>query len=423
MPPRASRNVGGVLAYAPGPMSGRTHNVEDAPRALARVAAIVDRPARVAVVGLLVAIAIVTILGVARGTGISGFVHAAPPYSDPAKAPDSLNVLPIGNGFDGQFFYRIAVAPYSKAKTVAGVTFDLPTLRQQRIAYPLLASAVSLGGRDRVPIALILVNLGAVFALGWLGAKLAMDSGRIPAWGLLLALYPGFVYSLGFDTSEIVAALFMVSAMLALRRERTALAILAATAAVLTRETTLILPLALVFAGAWPWWRTSDRTDRRTALTVGLSAIGVFVAWELFLRWSWGSFALTDSGNHNVDFPFSGLANQVDRFLPPTSRAAGLRDLSLVFLVGLIVVTALALAKSSARRHEKVAFVLAAALLPLLSGVIWIGATSFMRASTEVYVFSIVVLMSSRMRIGRPVGWATAAVVGASIASEVVKAG
>jgi hypothetical protein len=404
-------------------MSGRTQNVDEARGAAARVQALVDRPARVAVIGLLVAIAIFATLALARGTGISGFVHAAPPYTSAKDAPDSLNVLREGNGFDGQFFYRVAVAPYSKAKTVAGVTFDLPTLRQQRIVYPLLASAVSLGGRDRVPLALILVNLGAIFALGWIGAKLAIDAGRIPAWGLLLALYPGFVYSLGFDTSEIVAAMFLTAALLALRRERIVPAVAAATAAVLTRETTLILPMALVFAGAWPWWRGPDRTDRRAALTVGLVPIGVFVAWELFLRWSWGTFALTDSGNHNVGFPFSGLADQVDRFLPPTSRAAGLRDLSLLFLVGLVVVTATALVSSSARRHEKIGFVLAAALLPFLSGVIWIGATSFMRASTEVYVFSIVVLMSSRIRLGRIVGWATAAVVGASIASEVVKAG
>jgi hypothetical protein len=302
------------------------------------------------------------------------------------------------------------------------VTFDLPTLREQRIGYPLLASAVSLGGRDRVPLALILVNLGALFALGWVGAKLALDSGRMPAWGLLLALYPGFVYSLGFDTSEIVAATFLACALLAIRRERTVPAILAATAAVLTRETTLILPIALVFAGAWPWWHSPDRTDRRTALTVGLPAIGVFVAWEVFLRWSWGTFALTDSGNHNVGFPLSGLVDQIDRFLPPTSRSAGLRDVSLAFLILMIVITATALAKSSARRHEKVGFLLAAAVLPFLSEVIWIGATSFMRASTEVYVFSIVVLMSSRIRVGRLVGWATAAVVSATLLAEVVKA-
>jgi hypothetical protein len=201
------------------------------------------------------------------------------------------------------------------------------------------------------------------------------------------------------------------------------LAAAAATAAVLTRETTLVLPMALVFAGAWPWWHRPDRTDRRTALTVGLVPIGVFVVWEILLRWSWGTFALTDSGNHNVGFPFSGIVNQVDRFLPPTSRAAGLRDLSVLFLVGLVVVTASTLTKSTARRHEMIGFVLAAALLPFLSGVIWIGATSFMRASTEMYVFAIVVLMSSRIRVGSLVGWATAVVMGASIASEVVKAG
>ena len=56
---------------------------------------------------------------------------------------------------------------------------------------------------------------------------------------------------------------------------------------------------------------------------------------------------------------------------------------------------------TSVLRVRLIASILVAALLPFLSGVIWIGATSFMRASTEVYVFSIVVLMSSRIRIGR----------------------
>ncbi len=310
------------MAYAPGPMSGRTHNVEDAPRALARVQALVDRPVRVAALGLVIAIGIVLTLGFARGTGISGFVHAAPPYTDPADAPDSLNVLPPGHGFDGQFFYRVAVAPYSKADQVAGVTFDLPTLRQQRIGYPLLASAVSLGGRDRVPFALIVVNLGALFALGWLGAKLALDSGRIPAWGLLVAAYPGFVYSLGFDTSEIVTATFLIATLLAIRRERTGLAILAVAAAVLTRETALILPMALVFAGAWPWWRVPDRTDRRIALTVGLAGIGVFVSWELWLRWSWGSFALDRLGQSQRRLP-AVRSGGSDRPVPPTDQPGG----------------------------------------------------------------------------------------------------
>lgn len=385
--------------------------------------ALVDRPLRVAIVGLVVAVVIVTALGLARDRGISGFVHAAPPYSDPARAPASLQVLPTGHGFDGQFFYRIAVSPFSKADQVAGVTFDIPTIRQQRIGYPLLARVVSLGGRDRVPLALVLVNLAAVFALGWLGAKLALDSGRAAAWGLLLPLYPGFVYSLGFDLSEIVAATFMVGALLAIRRGRTGWAIAAATAAVLTRETTLILPIALVISGAWPWWRRSDATDRRTALTVGLTPILVFAAWELLLRWSWGTFALTDSGGKNVGLPFAGLVDEIGKFLPPSSRGAVLRDLSFALLVLVVVLAAIGLAKSSSRRHEKVAFVLAALVLPFLTGVIWVGATSFMRASTETYMLSMVVVMSARIRVGRLAGWATAAVLGATVASEVVKAG
>jgi hypothetical protein len=383
---------------------------------------ILDRPIRVGLVSALLALVIVAVLAVAWGNGVSGFVHAAPPRTDRALAPSGLKVLPADHGFDGQFYYRLAISPFSTAKRVAGVTFDIPTLRQSRIGYPLLARVTSLGNRDAVPFALLAVNVVAMFLLGFLGARIALDSGRVAAWGLLFALYPGFVYSLGFDLGEIVAAVFVLATLIAVRRGRIGLAIVAAVAAVLTRETTAVVPLGFLVAGAWPWWRHPAVTDRRAALAVGITPLVVLAGWQLWLRETWGSLPLTDSGDKNVKLPFAGWIDQIDKFVPPTSRADLYRDLLLGFLFVVLIGAAIAFTASTARRHEKIALVFAVLLLPLLSGAVWGGATSFMRASTEAYLLAVVVMLPARIAAERLVLTATVATLGVTVASEVVKA-
>ena len=160
-------------------------------------------------------------------------------------------------------------------------------------------------------------------------------------------------------------------------------------------------------------------------LAVGLAPIAVFSAWELWLRWSWGSFPLTDSGDKNVGLPVRGAGGRAGP-VPAARRAARRCSAisSLAFLVLVLVAGAIALATSTARRQEKVAFVLAVLLIPLFAGVIWTGATSFMRASTEAYVLAIV--DPARAPAPRRSGSsrsATVATLGVTVASEVVKAG
>jgi hypothetical protein len=382
---------------------------------------LLGRPWHVAVAAGVVAIVIVAVLIAANGHGVSGLVHAAPPWTDPARVPSSLAVRAPGHGFDGQFFYRVAISPFSEARRVAGVTFDLPALREQRITYPLLTRLVSGGNRDAVPYGLVAVNVAAMAALGWLGACLARTTGRSAAWGLLFPLFPGFVYSLGFDLAEVVAATFVLGGLVALRTDRAWLAVISLTLAAFTRETTLVVPLGLAIAGAWPRWRSPDPTERRVAVTVGLVPLVLFGAWQLWLRSQWGTFAVFDSGGENVRVPFAGLVGELGRFVP-TGSGALLRDLSFVFLVLIVVTGLLALPQSAARHHEQVAFVLAVLLLPLLGDAIWRGATTFTRASTEVYTIGMVILLSARRPALRIVTAATMATLFATVVAEVVKA-
>ncbi len=73
-------------------------------------------------------------------------------------------------GFDGQFYYFIALDPGRAAPYI-----DDPSYRFQRIAYPMAARAIVLGQRSLVPDGLVAANLvaivlGVLAVAGWYAA-------------------------------------------------------------------------------------------------------------------------------------------------------------------------------------------------------------------------------------------------------------
>ena len=65
----------------------------------------------------------------------SGFVTAGDRFVDGSQTPTTIRVLTDSGGYDGQFYYRLAVDPFTSGMTDHGVTFDYPSWRQQRIVY------------------------------------------------------------------------------------------------------------------------------------------------------------------------------------------------------------------------------------------------------------------------------------------------
>ena len=146
-----------------------------------RIAA-TDRPAFTALVAGVLAVLVIAALLIRDHGDASRIVHAGPPWTNEATAPSSLTVVPADKAYDGQFFYRIGVSPFSTAREVSGVTFDLPALRNARWLSGALAWVLSGGQRDAVPWTLLLINLVAAIALGAVGGALARSSGRHAAW-------------------------------------------------------------------------------------------------------------------------------------------------------------------------------------------------------------------------------------------------
>lgn len=113
----------------------------------------------------------------------SSFVVAGDTFCNPAQVPASLTVLPQSDGYDGQFYYRLALNPVTSTPTASGVTLDAPAYRHQRILYSTLAFVLSLGRTDLVPMMMVVINCISLCVLAALGAIYAQRFGQSAWWG------------------------------------------------------------------------------------------------------------------------------------------------------------------------------------------------------------------------------------------------
>jgi len=209
------------------------------------IAALPDHPAFPAAIAVGSAICFVFLrLELFAHGDVTRFIDAGRSFVNPARAPGNLKIVP-GSGYDGEFYYRLALDPANLHRTAFGITFDNAS-RVQRIAYSAIAWLVSGGGRvTAVPWALVTVNVLGLGAIAWLGGVIARDAKRPAVYGLLVAGYFGFLFTLGRDLTEITAATFLLAGIVALRRERPVLAGFLLAAAALSRETALAFSIAV----------------------------------------------------------------------------------------------------------------------------------------------------------------------------------
>lgn len=379
-----------------------------------------------AVASLLLALVFVVALLVRAEGDPSLLVHAGPPWTDADGARGSLTVQDEDEAFDGQFFYRLGVDPVATDETVAGVTYDLPSLRNARWGYGALAWVASAGDPDLVPWALIGVNLAAAFAVGAAGGGLARSSGRHACWGLTFGLWPGFAYSLSLDTSELVAGAFVLGGLLAARHQRWTLGVFALTAAVLTRDTTAVVPFGFAAAGAWTFLReprasgrgrTSEPSGAVGPLVVGVVPLVVFGVWQLVQRARFGALPLTSSGDNNLSAPFGGLVENLGDLVPPDGGEAAFRLLFVLGMLALLGLGAWCWRSTTAPLGERLAWVPAAAVVVVLNAYLWSGATAFMRAGTELGLLTTALVLGTAtplprrlLAAGAGAGWALTAV-------------
>jgi hypothetical protein len=176
-----------------------------------------------------------------HGFDASVFIVAGDHFVTATETPSRIIVRALSDGYDGQFYYRLALAPLRPEAHAYGVTLDHPAWRAQRILYPLLARLLSMGVPAMVPWAMFFINLMGLVAIGALGCRVAALYGLPPVVPLAIALWPGWLVTLTHDTTEILAGALLLGAVCAFAQRRwVAYAMLMALAA-LTRETAILV--------------------------------------------------------------------------------------------------------------------------------------------------------------------------------------
>jgi hypothetical protein len=329
---------------------------------------------------------------------ITRFIMAAPPFSNPRLVPHGLYVG--RHGYDGQFFYRLALNPTNLHRLAYGIRLD-SSLRLQRIGYPALTWLFTAGDRALVPVMLVAVNVVAMAGLGWFGGVIAREGGRHALWGLTLAGYFGFVVSLGRDLSEIVAAGFAVAGLVALRRHFPVLAGVCLSAAVLTRETTVVVVLGYGLVRLAELARRRSRPGRADVAWI-LPAM-VFAGWQLTVRIVTGEVPLLGDRKQNISTPFVAVYNALRQNLSALpGHAAVIWFGECGVLVIIVVVAAFTLKTTAAPIRERLAWLLAVVVALSLSSAVWGQSYDELRTFGDLYVLSWLLLLGSTKNLRAP---------------------
>jgi hypothetical protein len=247
---------------------------------------------------------------------LSRFVVAGSDFVSRSGAPGYLYVFAHSEGYDGQFYWRLAADPARLSLApYLGVRLD-SAYRDNRILYSALAWVVSIGHARLAAFALVAVNVVALSALVCLGLGVARRAGRSPVWALALLLAPGLVGALSRDLTEVLTCTLVLGAVLATRDRRYLVAAVAWSAAVLTREE------MLAGVAVYALFALHEIASRRRWLgradLVWTVPVLVLALWQVVVRADAGFVPVFSSaGAGDIGAPFVGFFTSIPGWFSP----------------------------------------------------------------------------------------------------------
>jgi len=358
-----------------------------------------DRPVLPAGFALLAAVAFALARWQTWAKGsISAFILVGRHFAVPSQLPRGIPLQPT-YGYDGQFFYRLALNPLNLSHTAYGITVDRP-YRFMRIGYPVLTWLFSAGQHDVVPVMLVAVNAAAIAAIGYLGGMFAQQGGRHAAWGLLLPGYYGLITSLSRDTAEPLAAACLLGGLLALRARRPVLAAVLLGYGVLTRETVMVGVAAIAIMRVIGIVRRRVRPGRDDL--PWLVPTAAFVVWQVVVKAVTGSVPILSDGGRNAGAPFiaplEALKSNLGHFNVHQFDQYDVWFLEIVILAAFTIAALLCLRATSVPVYERLAFVLYLIEICIVTPNTWNSLDADLRSFIEVYLLAAIILLGTARR-------------------------
>jgi hypothetical protein len=361
-----------------------------------------NRPAVPALIATLAAVAFTLARWQTWAHGhISRFILVGRHFATPSQLPHGMPVAKT-YGYDGQFFYRLALNPLNFHHTAYGITMDRP-YRYMRIGYPALTWLISAGQHSLVPVMLVVINIAAIGALGYLGALFAAQGGRHALAGLLMPGYFGLLTSLSRDTAEPLAAVLLLAGLIAVRSRRPVLAAALLAFGALTRETVMVAVAAIAVIRVIGMFRgrITEARPGREDLTWVVPTVA-FAAWQVVVKAATGSVPLLADGGRNAGAPFiaplEAIRHNFAHIHLHQFEQYDLWFLELAILVCFSVAALLCLRATSALGHERLAFVLYLVEICVVTPSTWNSLDADMRSFIEVYLLAVIILLGTPRR-------------------------
>ena len=357
-----------------------------------------DRPIVPGSIALLTALAFVLARWQLWAKGdITRFILVGRHFATPSQLPPGIAVAPT-YGYDGQFFYRLALNPVNFSHIAYGIRVDQP-YRYMRIGYPWLTWLASFGQHVLVPVMLVVINIVAIGAMGYLGGMFARQGGRHALAGLVLPAYFGLLTSLSRDTAEPLAAACLLGGLLAIRARRPVLAGLLLAYGALTRESVMIAVAAMAVVQVFGVIRGRRSVrPRRDDLAWALPAVA-FAAWQVVVKVAVGSFPLLVDGGHNTGSPFitplKALEHNLGHINLHQFEQYDLWFLELGILVLFSVAALLSWRSTNAPVHERLALVFYMVEICVVAPSTWYSLDADLRSFIEVYLLAAIILLGT----------------------------
>ena len=209
-------------------------------------------------------------------------------------------------------------------------------------------------------------------------------------WGLLLPFYPGFAISISRDLTEILAICLLTIAFWAFIKNRVARSAIFASLAILARETTLVFTIGFLIFYFYEIIFKNKKSNIKDALFF-LIPLATFFLWQLFLFFNWHKFGVGTSISANISAPFLGLISDIKN----NNLANPKNIIEIIYLFSVVVASFILIKKSNIHAAIKVCWAVSLIIFSLISANVWVEDITFVRAFSELYFFSFLILLTT----------------------------
>jgi hypothetical protein len=302
-------------------------------------------------------------------------------------------------GYDGQFYFRLALDPFTDKGTAFGVTLDAPLVRHQRILLPLFTWIIARGNPETTPFVMMAINLTAIAGCALVGGLMLSGFGVSAWYGLLFALYPGFAVSAGRFLTEPLALFMILSSLLMLVHRKNLMAAVLLSFAVLARETATVV----VAAGFFTWLsgkilQNGNKNNFSPHFSFWLYPTLTFFLWQLWLWNNWSIVLLDGDNISKMGVPLAGFIRAI------AGNIANLNPETGFYLIMLLAVVVYQIFICRWIRHFPLLLLISWACYVLLVSctktAVWSNSTSFLRLSAELNMLGLLAYVIVKKRPG-----------------------